>query len=312
MAGRRVTVIGDLMLDRFLWGKVSRISPEAPVPVVEVTRQTRAPGGAGNVVMNLLALGADVQVVSVLGTDAGGDELLSTLEGPRVDISGILRDPARPTTVKTRVLAHNQQMLRVDHEVKAPVPRSMQEDLARNLERSLSRSDAAVLSDYGKGVVTPFVLKTAIRQARKRGIPLTVDPKTEHFKLYKGVTCVTPNAQEAWTGMLMHPKDGQEAMEELGRRILRALRTQAVLITQGPEGMTLLENHSPVRIRHIPTAAKEVFDVTGAGDTVIAAFTLALASGADFHQAALVANKAAGVVVGKLGTATCSLEELAK
>lgn len=306
--GKRILVAGDLMLDHFIRGRVSRLSPEAPVPVVRVASETLVPGGAGNVAGNIAALGARAEVAGLTGPDEAGRELVSILRSRGVETRGVVADPERPTTQKCRVIADHQQVVRYDRETAGPVGRRTQEELAAAVESGLSRAHGLILSDYGKGVITPFFLKRAIRAARRAGVPVAVDPKPEHFRLYRGVDCITPNLQEAWAGMRRLPEDREEAIRDLGLRALNALGAGSVLITRGEKGMTLFEGRG--RVSHIPARAREVFDVTGAGDTVISVLTLGLASGATPLESAVLANLAAGVVVGKLGTATASVAEL--
>lgn len=306
--GRRILVVGDLMLDQYIRGAVSRISPEAPVPVVRVVGEDATPGGAGNVVNNLASLGAKVSVVGVVGDDEAGRRLGEDFQGKGADVSGLCVDAARQTTQKCRVVAERQQVVRFDRETAAPLSRSTEMKLLASLESELRRAEAVILSDYGKGVIGPKILSFAIAGARRRAIPVTVDPKPEHFRRYRGVTCVTPNMAEAWACMRRHPKPGQEALSSLGREILRTLRSRSVLITRGAEGMSLFEANG--KVSHIAALAREVFDVSGAGDTVIAAFTLALAAGSSLPRAAALSNRAAGVVVGKLGTAVVHPQEL--
>jgi len=305
--GTPVTVFGDIMIDHFIRGKVSRISPEAPVPVVLVKEETLLPGGAGNVASNLAALGAKVSLVSVVGDDAAADSLLESIQANGVDVSGVLRDKQRPTTEKVRVIAEHQQVVRFDREASHSLSAPVCAGCINNLKKALASSKGVVLSDYGKGVLCDATIKASIEACRAARIPVTVDPKVEHFKKYRQVTCITPNTKEAWEGMRLMPKDGQPAIEDLGKNIMATLDSTTVLITQGPNGMTLFEKDC---ISHTPTVAREVYDVTGAGDTVISVFTLALAAGANYKQAALISNYAAGIVVGKLGTATVSREEL--
>src|SRR6185312_12963499 len=301
-SGRRVLVVGDLMLDQYIRGSVSRISPEAPVPVVRVTGETFIPGGAGNVVSNLAALGAHVSVVGVVGEDSAGQVLLQQFRDKAVEVDGVCVDVDRLTTQKCRVVAERQQAVRYDRETVGALSHATETRLLASLGEELARADAVILSDYGKGVINPKLLSQAISGARRRKIPVTVDPKPEHFKRYRGITCVTPNTSEAWACMHRAPKPGQEALVELGRDILKTLRSKSVLITRGPDGMSLFEDNG--KITHIPTQAREVFDVSGAGDTVISTFTLALAAGAPMVRAAKLSNHAAGIVVAKLGTAT--------
>jgi rfaE bifunctional protein kinase chain/domain len=306
--GRRVLVVGDLMLDQYIRGSVSRISPEAPVPVVRVTGESFIPGGAGNVVSNLAALGASVSVVGVVGEDEAGRVLLDQFRGKGVDVEGVCVDVDRLTTQKCRVVAERQQAVRYDRETTGPLSHATETRLFASLGEELSRADAVILSDYGKGVIGPKLLSRAIAGSRRRKIPVTVDPKPEHFRRYRGITCVTPNTSEAWACMHRAPKPGQDALDELGRDILKTLRSKSVLITRGPDGMSLFEAGG--KVTHIPTVAREVFDVSGAGDTVISTFTLALAAGAPLLRAAKLSNHAAGIVVAKLGTATTDQKEL--
>lgn len=311
-SGRRVLVVGDLMLDQYVRGTVGRISPEAPVPVVRVTGESHVPGGAGNVVNNLAALGSAVSVMGVIGEDAAGSRLLEDFRSRGVNVSGVCVDVERQTTEKCRVVAERQQVVRFDRETAGPLSHATESRLLACLDEALTKADAVILSDYGKGVINPRVLARAIKTARRRGIPVTVDPKPEHFRLYKGVTCVTPNTSEAWACMRRDPKGGQDALVGLGKDILKVLKSESVLITRGPDGMSLFENGAKPRITHIPTQAREVFDVSGAGDTVISTLTLALAAGAPLRRAAALANHAAGIVVAKLGTATTDAKELAR
>jgi rfaE bifunctional protein kinase chain/domain len=310
--GRRVLVVGDLMLDQYVRGAVGRISPEAPVPVVRVTGESSIPGGAGNVVSNLAALGASVSVLGVIGADDAGSRILEHFRGRGVDVEGVRVDVERETTQKCRVIAERQQVVRFDRETSGPLSHATETHLLASLETELPKADAVILSDYGKGVINPRVLARAITMARRRGIPVTVDPKPEHFRLYKGVTCVTPNTSEAWACMRRDATPGSDALDALGRDILKVLRSESVLITRGPDGMSLFEDAARGRITHIATQAREVFDVSGAGDTVISTLTLALAAGATLRRAAALANHAAGIVVAKLGTATTDVKELAR
>ena len=305
---RRILVVGDLMLDQYIRGTVGRISPEAPVPVVRVDQESFVPGGAGNVAANLAALGARVHVMGVVGDDQAARRMLSHFGENGIETGHVVFDRERVTSQKCRVVAERQQVVRYDRETAEPLSSATEQRLLERLPAALAESDAVILSDYGKGVVTPRILKAAIAQARRAKRPVTVDPKIEHFKRYRGVTCTTPNLHEAWTGMRRPQQPGLESLERLGRDILKTLRAQSVLITRGPDGMSLFKSSG--QILHIPTQAREVFDVTGAGDTVISTLTLALASGARVEQAAVISNHAAGIVVGKLGTATASIPEL--
>jgi D-beta-D-heptose 7-phosphate kinase/D-beta-D-heptose 1-phosphate adenosyltransferase len=306
-ATRRLLVFGDLMLDRFIWGAVRRISPEAPVPVVEVDRESQHLGGAGNVVANLVALGASAVPVGVSGDDANADLLKAEFRRAGVDTRAIVRDATRPTTTKTRIIAHSQQVVRADRERRHEVAPAIANALVRAFVERLEEADAVVVSDYDKGLLAGDLLTRALAAARERGVPVCLDPKVRRFAAYRPVTAVTPNHHEAEaaTGMACATDDEIEAC---ARRIGEMLGGPAVLITRGEAGMTLLDAED--RLSHIPAVAREVYDVTGAGDTVIATFALALAAGAEMREAAALANHAAGVVVAKVGTATVSPDEL--
>ncbi len=313
-AGLPVLVVGDLMVDRYIRGGVSRLSPEAPVPVVDVQHEEFMPGGAGNVAANIAALGGRPVLVSVVGTDVHADRLLAALRNRGVDVDAVVADESRPTILKTRVIAGHQQVVRFDRESRAPLSRSVLERLLDGFRFSLASirgrmsPRGVVLSDYGKGVVNSRLLKSVLGLAHRRGLFVTVDPKIEHFLRYRGVDCITPNLKEAAEGLRSLAPRSDDEVDQLGRRILRRLRCHSVLITRSERGMSLYrEAKNPV---HIPSQAREVFDVTGAGDTVISALSLSLAAGASLEDAARIANAAAGVVVAKLGTATVSPREL--
>jgi D-beta-D-heptose 7-phosphate kinase/D-beta-D-heptose 1-phosphate adenosyltransferase len=305
---KNVLVLGDIMVDKFVWGKVSRISPEAPVPVVEVTRESQTFGGAGNVANNLVSLGGDAYIVGVVGNDIEAELLKSEFKGRGIHTDNIVVDQSRPTTIKTRIIASHQQVVRVDREIKGDFAFDVEKKLIANIEEILPAVQAVIISDYGKGVINSSILKRAITIARKKGIPVTVDPKIEHFQRYKRVSCITPNMAEAIAGMRYRDVKTEEEVYELGQKILKKLNSDSVLITRSEKGMTLFQPGN--KITHIPTRAKEVFDVTGAGDTVISTFTLALAAKASLAEAAEISNFAAGIVVAKLGTATVSPQEL--
>jgi D-beta-D-heptose 7-phosphate kinase/D-beta-D-heptose 1-phosphate adenosyltransferase len=307
MQGRRVVVVGDVMLDEFLWGRVARISPEAPVPVVEITSQTFRLGGAANVACNVRSLGGETAIAGVVGNDPAGRRLRDALEGSGVEDALAVDGTGRPTTHKTRIIAHHQQVVRADREEGGEIGAVLEDAIADALRPAIRGAGAIILSDYQKGVVTRRLMKTVLDAARREGIPLLVDPKVRHFALYRGAAVVTPNQLEAEqaTGVRIRDTAG---LHEAGRRILKTLHCRAALITRGEHGMALFEeDRKPVEIA---TTAQQVFDVTGAGDTVIATLALALAAGARLPEAAMLANYAAGVVVGKIGTATVSPEEV--
>lgn len=306
----KTLVIGDLMLDHFVWGSVSRISPEAPVPVVQVTRETEMPGGAGNVAVNMASLGAEVHVVGLMGADPSADRLLSLFQRWPIRAESTVRTPERPTIVKSRVIAHHQQVVRVDREVRGEFPNHLRAEILLQAERLVPQMDAVILSDYAKGVITPALAKRVIALARKHRIPVTVDPKVENFKLYKQVTCVTPNTVEAMESAGVRSLRDEKDVEKMGNALRAKINADSVLVTRGEHGMSLFEKGKAPY--HIPTRAREVFDVTGAGDTVISTMTLALAAGASLRDAAELSNHAAGLVVAKLGTASVSADELKK
>ncbi len=306
MRGRRVLVLGDAMLDEFLWGKVARISPEAPVPVVEIQRESFHVGGAGNVARNVRSLHGEAVLVGVVGQDDAADRLREELKAAGVE-DALVSAPGRPTTLKTRILAHHQQVCRADRESQGDVDKPVEDALIASVATALRGCEALVVSDYQKGAVTRRVMRAAIELARRRRVPVLVDPKVRHFALYRGATLVTPNQLEAEQATGLRIRNDKDAAAA-GARILKSLRCRAALITRGEQGLSLFEQgRRPV---HIATAAREVFDVTGAGDTVIATLSLALCAGASLPQAAALANVAAGVVVAKLGTATAAPEEV--
>jgi D-beta-D-heptose 7-phosphate kinase/D-beta-D-heptose 1-phosphate adenosyltransferase len=295
-----------MMLDEFIWGRVRRISPEAPVPVVEVDRQSVALGGAGNVVSNLVALGAAPTPIGVAGDDLDAERLHCAFRELGVSTEKLVADAARPTTVKTRIIAHNQQVVRADRESRASIGAEVEERVAEAFRAEIEAADAVVVSDYGKGLLTPELLSHALTAARERGLIVCLDPKARSFSHYQPVTVITPNNQEAAEASGIAIED-ERSLAEAGRKLLGSIDCRAVLVTRGEEGMTLFTDDA---VTHIPTVAREVYDVTGAGDTVIATLALSLAGGASLEEAAMLANHAAGVVVGKVGTASLTREEL--
>jgi len=307
LAGRRVLVLGDLMLDRYLWGRVDRISPEAPVPVVEIERETLALGGAGNVAANLQKLGVEPVLVGIAGDDDDGERLMDILRGRGVATAGVVRATDRPTTVKTRIIAHAQQVVRADREIRSDLDGPAFDALCACLDAALARCDGMVVSDYGKGVITKRSLERALGGARRRGITVSVDPKESHIDAYRGVSILTPNQHEAGYVQGRRIVD-EESLQDVGWGLQRRLEAEAVLVTRGPDGMSLFEKSG--RYTHLPTVAREVYDVTGAGDTVVSVVAAALAAGADFPTAAHLANHAAGVVIREIGAAACSPAEL--
>jgi len=310
--GRKIAVFGDMMLDRYIKGSVERISPEAPVPVVRVKSESSVCGGSANVAVNLATLGASPMLISVAGRDAAAEELSSLLAAAGVGGDSLVRDREFLTIEKVRLIAEHQQVVRFDREAADPMGHGIKKAALASLEAALKDGcEALILSDYGKGLLEPATIKAVITMAAKRRIPVFVDPKVEHFLLYRGVACITPNTKEAFGGMRLTQKDGQQAAEDLGKAILAKLGCRSLLITQGEHGMTLFNRTGKTpRTTHIPTRAREVFDVTGAGDTVISTLALTWAAGATPEEAATAANFAAGIVVAKLGTASVTREEL--
>jgi D-beta-D-heptose 7-phosphate kinase/D-beta-D-heptose 1-phosphate adenosyltransferase len=304
----RVLVVGDVMLDEFVWGSVSRISPEAPVPVVWVTKENVMPGGASNVANNLATLDARTMISGIIGDDQKGRILVDELLKKGIDIEGLVFDDERPTTIKTRVIANHQQVVRIDREKTAEISDRVLNRMTAAIHSKLRDADAVIIEDYGKGLITPKLLKKVVPLARRLNKIVTVDPKEEHFSYYRGVTSLTPNRYEAQNAVNFKIKN-DETLFKAGRAILKKLKCESVLITLGEDGMALFEKSSP-RPLHIPTVAQEVFDVSGAGDTVISVFTLALCCGATRVEAAHIANCAAGIVVGKVGIAVVHKEEL--
>lgn len=303
--GVSVAVIGDLILDEFVWGRVRRISPEAPVPVVEIEAESERLGGAANVALNVAALGGRPQLIGIVGDDLRGRHFLERMEEAGLDRSGVVRVSGRRTTTKTRVVAHHQQVCRTDREDCTELGSPHRKELLDCVVGAGSEVQGIIVSDYAKGVVSDELLPELSR-SMPRGTLIAVDPKSRDFSRYSGCSLITPNQREAEEASGISIRD-RRSLLNAGRVIREQTGCDDVLVTQGEEGMTLLEGE---RLTHIPTAAREVFDVTGAGDTVIAVLLLAAAGGADLRSAAFAANQAAGVVVGKLGTATVSLEEL--
>lgn len=301
----RILVLGDFMVDQFIWGRVDRISPEAPVPVVDVDHETFSLGGAGNVVMNVRALGAHVIPLGVIGLDLMGEKAAELL-GERGITSAYLLKSRRPTTLKTRIVAHQQQVARVDREQRALIDQELESALAAEFLKLLDQVDCVIVSDYAKGAITPDLLKQVLPEAKRKGKLVCLDPKIRYFPSYTPVSVITPNQSEAGS-ILGYPIASEDDLREAGRRILQMIECQALLITRGDKGMALF---SDGQMTLVPTRAREVYDVTGAGDTVIAILGLALAAGASMLDAVQLANHAAGIVVGKLGTATISPSEL--
>lgn len=318
----RILVIGDLILDQYIFGTVDRVSPEAPVPVVWANKRTYLPGGAANVANNLRALDAGVSLLGVTGLDKHAEILLEELKKRKIDTKGIFCESGRYTTLKTRVIAAHQQVVRVDWEHRNSLSRELNQKFIKFLKNNINDFDAVIIEDYGKGVINETLLKELKSITRNNKKIVTVDPKEEHFGYYSGLTTITPNRKELENAVRdLKIKDNankfkinsdrlftEKDINLAAKEILEYLGLESILVTLGEHGMRLFEKNN--RITHIPTVAQEVFDVSGAGDTVISAFTLALASGANKAEAAYLANFAAGIVVGKLGTAVTTRKEL--
>lgn len=301
-----ILVIGDLMVDRYIWGKVKRISPEAPVPVVEVTKENLLLGGAANVAHNLQSLGGKVFIAGTIGRDDTGKILTNKLIETGFNTDGIIIDGDRPTTVKTRVIAHSQQVVRFDKEVKSDISRSTTSLLLEYVESCLPHIKGIIISDYSKGLITASLVKKIITLTKSK-VFIAADPKIGHFNYYINLSLLTPNLNEASFGSGIDIKDN-ETLIAAGKKLLNKLKCKSLIITRGSEGMTLFEKNNS--ITHIPTCAREVYDVSGAGDTVIATLTLSHAAGLSLKEAAVVANHAAGIVVGKMGTAVTNQKEI--
>ncbi|MBI1176150.1 carbohydrate kinase [bacterium] len=311
---QQILVLGDIMLDWFIWGRVDRISPEAPVPVVEFQHENFMPGGAANVARNLAVLKNPVSMVAPIGRDSYGQKLKSLLESERVNCRGLFAQSKRPTSIKTRIVAHQQQVVRVDREEREAIDDATVKRILGVVEKQITRTAAIILGDYGKGGVTQPLLDGLKKICHQHGVWISLDPKPVHKVDISGLSLITPNRKEAFE--LAGVEDGRKGVHPLedkglmlvARTLQRKLKPALMLITLGDQGMLLC--HPGEKPFHVPTTAQEVFDVSGAGDTVIASFTLAIAAGASPVEAAIFSNHAAGVVVGKVGTATCTSKEL--
>lgn len=309
---KNILVIGDVMLDKYIWGEVSRISPEAPVQVVEVTEESYSPGGAANVANNIVSLGATGIMVGIVGNDTTKDDLINELKKRKIDVEGLIVDESKRTIRKVRVFGKSQQLLRFDYEKRGDVSKQTEEKIIGFVKGKIKKVDAIIVSDYAKGIVTAKLMEALKQLCRENGKIIIVDPKPKHKDFYKDVTLITPNHAEAHH-MSNIGKDEEENtkedIEKLGKTLLDELNSN-ILITRGEKGMSLFCKDGI--IKHIPTFAKEVYDIIGAGDTSVAALTLALASGASYEEAAIIANHAAGITVGKVGTSTVTIDELKK
>lgn len=305
----KVLVIGDLMIDEYLWGRVDRISPEAPVPVVCVEKESHALGGSGNVIQNLVAMGAKVSAIGTAGTGKAGKMIFEKLQDLGIETDGIISEPERPTTLKTRVIASNQQVLRIDREIKKDINADTLKKLVKIIENKISEVDLVILSDYDKGLITRSLVQQTVKLAKKHNVLTLADPKSLNFSKYEHVSILTPNKKEASLAANRDIKTEKDLIAA-GQKIMSQVKLDRLLITCGQDGMMLFEKGSDPYT--IESRARQVFDVSGAGDTVISLLGLGLAIGASFRESALVANAAAGIVVAKVGTATPSIDELIK
>lgn len=300
MTGHTVAIVGDVMLDEYMWGTVDRISPEAPVPVVNLTGQSSTPGGAANVAGNIFGLGDIPLLIGVVGNDNSGEIVDWLLREKGIGTETLIYDTQRPTTVKTRIIASNQQVVRADREIKADISKETQDRIMSTLAKNAADIKGLIISDYGKGVITKSLLKRIIEFCLKEEIFVAVDPKDVNFPRYKKVSLITPNHHEAGFAYGMRIID-EETLQAVGNGLMERLEAGSILITRGEKGMALFQTGKKMIL--IPTVAKKVYDVTGAGDTVIASFVSAVAAGATLDEATIIANQAAGVVVGEVGTA---------
>jgi D-beta-D-heptose 7-phosphate kinase/D-beta-D-heptose 1-phosphate adenosyltransferase len=327
LRGRRIGVVGDFMLDRYVWGSATRLSPEAPVPVVDFLNQSQVLGGAGNVATNLAALGATVFPFGVVGEDEDGRAILSLLNAAGITPKGVVADTSRLTTIKTRIVAKHQQIVRVDRERREPLGRALEDRLVRAIKTALPRLGALIVSDYDKGVVTDSLADRVLTECHKRGVPALVKPKESRLLSYRGATLIACNAKEA-RFFVSQALEDDESVEQAGRALLAHFGCSAVVITRGAEGLNVFEDTSPKGFHVSATSSeisyarvgqagvdrsahgRQVFDVTGAGDTVLSVFALGVAARIPIREAAVLANAGAGVVVGKLGTSTITPGEL--
>jgi rfaE bifunctional protein kinase chain/domain len=307
LKGKRIAVVGDLMLDRYYWGAIKRISPEAPVPVVEVESESTRLGGAANVANNVASLGGIPVLIGVVGPDSSGKELRALLKKSGFSEEGIVEDAKRPTTVKTRVIAHHQHVVRIDQEVKDEIHGEIQSLIVDSLKASVGQLDGIILEDYNKGVMCKTLIAEIVALARKNGKIITVDPKFNNFFEYRDVTVFKPNRKETEEALGSRLTD-HKSVEQAGRQLVERLGAENVLLTLGEEGMSLFERAGA--ITHVPTRARKVADVSGAGDTVISTLTMALAAGANVQEASALANFAGGVVCGEVGIVPIESEEL--
>ncbi len=303
----KILVLGDLILDHYIWGTVTRVSPEAPVPVVHVNSESHRMGGAANVYHNIATLGGQVELCGVIGDDPYGKQIVKDVRRISKKSTGLFTDRSRPTIKKTRIVAHNQQIVRYDVEQRKTISRTIERKIIRYLDSRLSDLSCIVISDYAKGLITEELMRHVQRQAADYGVPVIVDPKVEHMSYYAGVTVITPNYLEAKQGAGFLSTQ-QIPIQQIGNTLQENLDCQAVVVTRGEEGMSIFEKDG--HTWSIPAVARQVYDVTGAGDTVVGTLALALSAKASIADAAVIANQAAGIVVGMVGTATVTRDQL--
>jgi D-glycero-beta-D-manno-heptose-7-phosphate kinase len=307
---KKILVLGDVMLDKYIWGDVSRISPEAPVQIVNVGKESYSPGGAANVANNIAALNAKSLMVGIVGNDLTRQQLIAELEKRNIDVTGLIEDQNKRTIRKVRVFGKNQQLLRFDYEKKGYVSTETENNILDFISKKIDEIDAIVISDYAKGTITKTLMEKLINICKEKNKIIVVDPKPKHRDFYKNATLITPNHKEAHEMTGFEEEETVDAdIERMGKKLLEDLNSN-ILVTKGEKGMSLFEKDG--KVTNIPTFAKEVYDIVGAGDTSVATLTLALASGASFEEAAIIANHAAGITVGKIGTSTLNLDELKK
>ena len=306
----KILVVGDVMLDEYIWGKVSRISPEAPVPVVNVHHETRTPGGAANVAHNIYGLKAKAYLASVIGDDIRGKYLIKLLHKNQVNVQGLIKNKSISTILKTRIIAHNQQVVRIDKENGFMVQQKDLDKTFRYIKKIITEVDGVIIEDYGKNFINQEIVRYLVDICHKHDKPLVADPKKGHSLDYTGVTTITPNLEEAKAivGLDHNDEYVPEQVEDIGQKIMDKWKPKSVLITLGEHGMGFFEKDKASIL--IPTMARDVYDVSGAGDTVVGVFTTSLVSGATMREAAVLSNMAAGIVVGKIGTAIATKEEL--
>lgn len=303
----KIFVLGDLILDHYIWGNVTRVSPEAPVPVVHVNSESYRMGGAANVYHNIATLGGQVELCGVIGDDPYGKQIVKDVRRISKKSTGLFVDRSRPTIKKTRIVAHNQQIVRYDVEQRKTISRTIERKIIRHLDTRLPDLSCIVISDYAKGLITEELMRHVQRQADDHGVPVIVDPKVEHMPYYAGVTVITPNYLEAKQGAGFLSTQ-QISVQQIGNTLQKNLDCQAVVVTRGEEGMSIFEKDG--HTWSIPAVARQVYDVTGAGDTVVSTLALALSAKASIADAAVIANQAAGIVVGMVGTATVTRDQL--